>query len=204
MRKYQQEIIEKYEQYKTILEQFMDEEYDPISDCLLERIFLRNLTAYARKKFKDDGYTIDRNGLHMPNPNPIETLPVIDMPCAKSNTNDMGCYFVGMVAFNPITETSYYLVKVGFATDISRRIKQYANTNPMVYHNDCVLCIDDMDEAGYRDGEHNCHLYLARHAIGRAQNSNEWFYVSKETYLEMCEQFSNEEFFIRVACGEEE
>lgn len=202
MYKYQQEIIEQFEHTVKFFRDWYDEteEYDD----LFIHVFLRSLSPYAKKKFKEEGYSINHKSLHIPNPDPIETLPVIDMPCAKSTTNDMGCYFVGMVGMNPITEENYYLVKVGFASDISRRIKQYANTNPMLYHNNCVLCIEGMDEEGYRIGEHTCHEFLARHAIGRAQNSNEWFYVSKETYLWMCEQFANEEFFIRVACGEEE
>lgn len=202
MYKYQQEIIDKYQAAVKSFESWQEDGIDATNIIVL--VFERSLSQYAKKKFREDNYFIDKSGLHIPNPNPIEVLPVIDMACAKSNTTKMGCYFVGMVGMNPITQENYYLVKVGFATDISRRIKQYANTNPMLYHNNCVLCIDGMDEAGYRDGEHNSHLYLARHAIGRAQNSNEWFYVSKETYLQMCEQFSNEEFFIKVACGEEE
>lgn len=201
MYKYQQEIIDHYEATVESLRGWCDtkEDYE-----FFVWIFETGLSSYAKKKFREDGYSIDENGLHIPSPNPIEALPVIDMPCAKTNNTKMGCYFVGMVGMNPITQENYYLVKVGFATDISRRIKQYANTNPMLYHNNCVLCIDGMDEAGYRDGEHNCHLYLARHAIGRAQNSNEWFYVNKETYLELCERFANEDFFINVACGLED
>ena len=202
MYKYQQEIIEKFENMTESFREWYDdtEEYDE----LFVTFFQATLSPYAKKKFKEEGYSINHRNLHFPTPDPIESLPIIDMPCAKSNINHMGCYFVGMVGFNPITETSYYLVKVGFASDISRRIKQYANTNPMLYHNNCVLCVDGMNEEGYRMSEHTCHEFLARHAIGRAQNSNEWFYVSKETYLWMCERFADEKFFTKVACGEEE
>ena len=127
-------------------------------------------------------------------------LPSMDMPCAKCTYDGSALYFLGMMCMNPDGK-EYYLVKVGSSNNIARRIKDYAVTNPMIYHDNISL---PCDEDELKEKEYNCHKYLASMAYAIAQNSYEWFYVTKENYFLLCKMFKDTTFFQMVADGEVE
>lgn len=126
-------------------------------------------------------------------PTVINDDKIFHMPCALSNYEEGGLYFVGMVGTNPLTGENYYLAKVGSAENISKRIKQYAVCNPMIYHNNCILPVHDRKRRA--ELEKAYHAKMANESIGYAQNSQEWFYFTKEQYMKFCNQFATIEGF---------
>lgn len=127
-------------------------------------------------------------------------LPSMEMPCTKCAYEGSALYFLGMMCINPDGK-EYYLVKIGSSNNIARRIKDYAITNPMIYHDNISL---PCDEDELKEKEYNCHKYLASMAYAIAQNSHEWFYVTKENYFLLCKMFKDTTFFQMVANGEVE
>ncbi len=102
-----------------------------------------------------------------------------------------GIYLIGSTFFNPITKEEFYWVKVGQSIKISERIKGYKTENPMVWEIEfCYLPLLWVNTA-----ETLCHEILAEkcsEVVG-----SEWFAVSRETYLEICEKKFNWFDFIR-------
>ncbi len=90
-------------------------------------------------------------------------------------------YLVGSTFFNPHTKEEFYWIKVGKSTDLEQRMKGYATHNPMLWKQSFYYCEDkvEMDRR-----EHYCHKILEKVAL---DNKTEWFQVSRETYLEICD-----------------
>jgi len=101
----------------------------------------------------------------------------------KELPNYGGLYLIGNTVFNPITMEEYYWVKVGQSNDVGKRALQYRTQNPMVW------CIDskEVNSLGRRDAELECHNKLSAIATNRAISSVEWFSVSREDYLDICD-----------------
>lgn len=94
-----------------------------------------------------------------------------------------GLYLVGSTYFNPYTDEKFYWIKVGKSTDLKKRMKQYATHNPMLWKNCFIpVSVKNLDTA-----ESLCHAVLKHVALKKAENTNEWFQVDKETYLNICE-----------------
>ena len=125
-------------------------------------------------------------------------LPKLELPCADASClpEGRGLYFIGMIGINP-NETKYYLVKIGSAENIAKRVRQYGTYNPMIYIGGAIENIDGR----LSDAETTCHEYLADKAYAYAQNAREWFYVNEETYYELCDIFANKEMFKAIAEG---
>lgn len=125
-------------------------------------------------------------------------LPKLEIPCASTEwlPEERGLYFIGMIGVNP-NGTKYYLVKVGSTENIAKRVRQYGSYNPMVY----IGGILQNFEGKMSDAETTCHEYLAERAYAYAQNAREWFYVSEETYFELCNTFADNEMFRAIAKG---
>lgn len=125
-------------------------------------------------------------------------LPKLEIPCASTEwlPEDRGLYFIGMIGVNP-NGTKYYLVKVGSTENLAKRIRQYGSYNPMIYIGGILQSLDGK----ISDAETACHEYLSERAYAYAQNAREWFYVSEETYYELCETFANKEMFTAIAEG---
>lgn len=121
--------------------------------------------------------------------------------CTECDYNDSGLYFIGMCGFNPITEERYYLVKVGESENVKKRIKQYLGMNPMIYNNGNILPLPNESYIRRGEMENNCHEFLSKVSYAKAANANEWFYVTKEKYLELCEMFANRDEFYKIAMG---
>lgn len=92
--------------------------------------------------------------------------------------DDSGLYFIGETHFNPITDQKYYCVKIGRASNIANRMKQYNTHNPMLWRIDYAIDEENF-EAYYQS-------MLTHVALARCSHNAEWFFVDKVTYLEMC------------------
>ena len=151
-------------------------------------------------RFTENGLVKIGGGFHGTGRDNKFDLPSMEMPCTKCNYEGSALYFLGMMCTNP-DEKEYYLVKIGSSNNIARRIKDYAVTNPMIYHDNIFL---PCEESELKRKEYNCHKYLASMAYAIAQNSNEWFYTTKENYFLLCNMFKDFTFFQMVADGEVE
>lgn len=151
-------------------------------------------------RFTKNGLVKIGGGFHGTGKDNKFNLPAMEMPCTKCGYEGSALYFLGMMCTNP-DEKEYYLVKIGSSNNIARRIKDYAVTNPMIYHDNIFL---PCEESELKRKEYNCHKYLASMAYAIAQNSNEWFYVTKENYFLLCNMFKDSTFFQMVANGEVE
>ena len=109
--------------------------------------------------------------------------------CAWTNDDDkeryynaprkLGLYFLGMVNTNPITNETFYWVKIGFASDIHKRMGAYNTHCPMYWHIDFLQ--GNAQELEFQ-------RKLERFAIASCYHNVEWYQVDKQTYLEMCDK----------------
>lgn len=90
-----------------------------------------------------------------------------------------GLYFLGETHFNPITREEFYWVKIGKAVNINNRMSQYNTHCPMLWR---------IDFTPEYNSENYYHAQLRKHCIGLCNHNQEWFLVTRETYLEMCEK----------------
>lgn len=110
-----------------------------------------------------------------------------------------GLYLVGNVALNPTTGEVFYLVKVGMSTNLYDRMKTYSTSNPMMFNIDYLIIEDDEDYSkvpSYRRTtlkgrkikpiEKQYHKAMEKLNFAHCEYAEEWFVVSKETYLEIC------------------
>ena len=179
---------------------------DEEADKFIRSEFLMGASPALRSSFAKN-YKITEDGVIRRESTraqkPWETVPEINMECAKSDGETCGLYFIGMIGCTP-EDKKYYLVKVGMVgkgRSIKERIKDYAGYNPMLYHANCYLPQYKYHTQNGNSAETNCHWYLAERAYGRAQGCREWYYVDEETYYELCDTFANEEMFKAIAEG---
>lgn len=111
-----------------------------------------------------------------------------------------GLYLIGNTIFNPMTETQFFLVKIGMSTNIYNRMKSYSTENPMVFHIDykIISCdgYDNIPRYGRRSQisekvkeiEALYHQAMEKMNFHRFEYAQEWFIVDRETYLEICEK----------------
>lgn len=100
-----------------------------------------------------------------------------------TSPNWCGVYLVGATHFNPLTHEEFYWIKNGKAKDISKRMAQYDTCNPMTYHIDFKKC--ETEKQAYAvEGIYKAKL--AYIALNSCAKNDEWFRVSRETYLTIC------------------
>lgn len=111
-----------------------------------------------------------------------------------------GLYLVGNTAFNPITAEQFFMVKIGMSTNIYNRMRNYATSNPMMFHIDyrTVPARDyvmfpkyERTTAMKRDIEQyeaRYHRAMEDKGFCHFEYCNEWYLVSKEVYMEICEK----------------
>jgi hypothetical protein len=110
-----------------------------------------------------------------------------------------GLYLVGNVILNPVTDETFYLVKVGMSANLYDRMKTYATSNPMMFHIGYQVIEDDIDYnkvPSYKRTtlkgrrikpiEEQYHKAMEELNFTHFEYAKEWFIVSKETYLEIC------------------
>ena len=89
-----------------------------------------------------------------------------------------GLYLLGQTTFNPYTDEKQYWVKVGYGSNLNSRLQAYTTTSP------CTALIDTT----HRTKEAFCHQILKMISIGKCQQNREWFLVSREVYLAICDR----------------
>lgn len=110
-------------------------------------------------------------------------------PKAYEATMSKGLYLVSNCLFQPFTNEQYYLVKVGKATHLNDRMRAYDTYNPMLYHIDYYPININVENKAVDTLEKVCHRLLRRIAIDETEiRAKEWFRVSRETYLEICDK----------------
>jgi hypothetical protein len=110
-----------------------------------------------------------------------------------------GLYLVGNVVLNPVTEETFYLIKIGMSANLYNRMKQYSTSNPMMFHIDYKVIEDDADYrkvASYKRTamvgrkikpiEEQYHKAMEELNFTHFEYAKEWFIVSKEIYSEIC------------------
>lgn len=103
----------------------------------------------------------------------------------RNEVEKVSClYMFGQTAFNPITDTHYYWVKVGLTTNLRSRISNYNSSNPAYYP------IDFKGEGFYDNDIYKAEIYyhqiLAKISFARSRRNTEWWLVDKDTYLQIC------------------
>lgn len=94
--------------------------------------------------------------------------------------NESGLYFIGETHFNPFNDEKFYCVKIGKATNLAKRMKQYDTHNPMLWRIDFAVGAEAL--------EGHYHNLLAQIAEARCNHNEEWFFVNRMTYFKMCKQ----------------
>jgi len=102
----------------------------------------------------------------------------------KEITIKEGLYLIGSTHFNPHTKEEFYWIKVGESSDVEKRLKSYSTHNPSVWRADFF----EMNEEDRKHYEKMCHKLLKAVSLEMAENTKEWFRVSRETYLEICDK----------------
>ena len=115
----------------------------------------------------------------------------------QSEEHFQGLYWVGCVGFDPIKKLPIPNGKIGLASDVSKRMKNYCTHNPMVWHNDCSLKVEG-DYATLCEMERTAHKFLEKVATRLCPNTAEWYEFSETIYLALCECLQNENFFYYV------
>lgn len=92
-----------------------------------------------------------------------------------------GLYLLGQTAVNPHTDECFYWAKVGQTGSAKNRFGAYQTDNP------CIFYIDLFNTGVFRNQQEDaCINKLA--SIAYQQHRAEWFRISKEDYLTICEQ----------------
>lgn len=106
-------------------------------------------------------------------------------PLGLDVPNISGLYLIGNTAFNPITQEKQYWVKVGQASDLYGTFrKRYRCTNPCVFNIDFYT----YDQQHININEYACHEKLLSICEALRAGTEEWFLVSEQIYMEICEK----------------
>lgn len=175
MFKYEQEIMERNIEYRKY---YHDEDWKDCADFMAFYALSSN-TKIAIKKYyslvEGEGYVrikeakscfgVDRSDRDLFEQNNIKY------------PHDSGLYMIGQTFFNPNTDEKYYWIKVGEASDLKRRRREYNTTTAMIWDINYYVN-NDLTEFG-------CHKKLKEICLYR--HADEWFSISREDYLKICE-----------------
>jgi len=98
-----------------------------------------------------------------------------------------GIYLLGDCHFDPYTDEKFYCVKVGnSSTDLVKRVNSYFSCNPYI----AKVSLKELPRETSYKFEKACHELLESVSITRCpcDHTLEWFRVSRENYLEICEK----------------
>lgn len=190
---YEEEIAEVWEEEK----EYYQSNWGELDEELLTYQFKLDLSSNGHTAFtKYYKLTIDGPvRVKETKRNKNSDIPELDMPCAQSTESYPGLYFIGMIGKPPLGKP-YYLVKIGQAENIKKRIQQYLSYNPMVYHDNISIIV----EWPHRDAaEEAAQEWLKQFAYARAMNTSEMFYVNEDDYYYICEFLKNKSNFEEIA-----
>jgi hypothetical protein len=118
----------------------------------------------------------------------------------KEIPKEPGLYLVGNTIFNPMTETQFFLVKIGMSTNTYNRMVSYSTQNPMMFHIDYkIINCDSYDNIPrfrrrsqvsekVKEIETLYHQAMEKMNFHRFEYAQEWFIVDRETYMKICEK----------------
>lgn len=149
---------------KTLLEQ-----YPVLKECYI----LRDSRLLANRVVRSENYKIFN----------LDDVPRfndgIDRETELAYKKMMGLYFIAEVTQNPHTRETLYWVKIGYSSQLGKRVHQYDTHCPTTWR------IDFCEHAELESYYHNL---LGACCIDRASGNEEWFRVDEATYFEMCEK----------------
>ena len=129
----------------------------------------------------------------------LEVLPV-EWALEVDETEQAGLYFICM----PLIDDEHtYIMKVGKASNIHKRMIQYKSMNPlgMHYANYNTLILPEME---LRLAELRCHNFLAQFSVGVVEGTTEWFIIENEKWQEQLFEIFNSQnpHWKKIALGE--
>ena len=115
---------------------------------------------------------------------------------AKLDAHFPGLYFLGK--HEVWNGKDIYVVKVGEASDIGKRMKSYLSHSPFFCDVCYIFNTSKYNDKTRKEFELNCHLYTGINALATSAGSNEWFFVTKEQYEYFCKCFSDPDAFYTI------
>ena len=112
-----------------------------------------------------------------------ESLPQQEVEMPESS----GVYMIGTTAVNPYTGEEFFWVKVGQSDNLYDRVKTYNIYNPTMWKANYLL----IKKEDLRNVEKFFHIELEKICMNRSNTSREWFQVSKQDYILLCEKGFN-------------
>lgn len=146
-----------------------------------EHKFLRKCTLTKHKELK---YIFNKFQ------NPIfKSVKTLNIKNNLRMPNGAGIYLISNISFDIDTNNITYWIKVGYSTNIKTRMSEYRTHNPKFNPID-FYTIKNMGSVFAKEElkvyEKICHFALNQ--IAEAKVNSEWFLVSKENYLQICEE----------------
>ncbi len=118
----------------------------------------------------------------------------------NSEESFSGLYWVGCIGYDPIEKRPIYTGKIGRASNIAKRMKNYCTHNPMFWHNNCSLPVKG--DKAIQNAESNAHIFLDYLSIRKSPNTAEWYEFSEDTYFKLCAILQDVGMFHKFANGD--
>lgn len=113
----------------------------------------------------------------------LKILSKNDITCYN---HDDGLYFFGERGFTPEGEL-FCSVKIGVASDLSKRIAQYKTHSCQLFHKENhILTKKPSFCKHWGEAEEFAHDMINLIALGKPPYGWEWYYVSEPVYFELC------------------
>lgn len=105
-------------------------------------------------------------------------------PATTPTKKTCGLYLIGTTTFNPYTNKPFFWIKIGKSEDLEKRMKSYCTHSPSIWRID----FQEVPKSKVDKIEKLYHALLSNIGINSAEHSKEWYEVSKEDYLTICNE----------------
>ena len=105
-------------------------------------------------------------------------------PATTPTKKTCGLYLIGTTTFNPYTNKPFFWIKIGKSEDLEKRMKSYYTHSPSIWKID----FQEVPKSKVDKIEKLYHALLSNIGINSAEHSKEWYEVSKEDYLKICNE----------------
>ena len=105
-------------------------------------------------------------------------------PATTPTKKTCGLYLIGTTTFNPYTNKPFFWIKIGKSEDLEKRMKSYCSHSPSIWKID----FQEVPKSKVDKIEKLYHALLSNIGINSAEHSKEWYEVSKEDYLKICNE----------------
>lgn len=102
--------------------------------------------------------------------------------CVSTMNQGCGLYMIGQVDFNPITKEVRYIIKIGSAENIKKRMQAYRTHNPSFY----IIDTKKVPYSTLLEVEKKEQLKLEKYCSEKFRGT-EWYFTSEKEYLRLCE-----------------